>query len=359
MQRPDMRRNRLTALLDMQYPLIQGPYGGGLSTVELLVSVSEAGGLGSFGANNLDGPSIAQLVDTIRARTRKAFAINLWVPGPQSDTSPAELARAIERMGRWYDLLGIEPPGVPSSCAGPAFEQQIEALLEVRPPVFSFVFGVPATHVLDKCRAHGIATIGTATTVAEAIILDRAGVDAIVASGFEAGGHRGSFLRPAEESLIGTLALVPQVVDSVTAPVIAAGGIADARGVAAALMLGAQGAQIGTAFLACAEANLPQPHRQAILSVPVKETVLTKAFSGRLARSVRNGLSDACAAGDLPLLPYPAQAWLINTMRSAAVSQDRDDLLSLSCGQAAGLVQGTSARELVGSIVSGLQELLT
>src|SRR5262245_18270970 len=174
----------------------------------------------------------------------------------------------------------------------PDFEAQVVSAIDARAPVLSFVFGIPPAEVLTECRKQGIRTIGTATTPEEAVALEEAGLELIVASGFEGGGHRGSFLASAADSLIGSVSLIPQVVDAVCVPVIAAGGIADARGIAAALALGAEGVQMGTAFLACAGSGASKPHAAALLSRAAKRTGLTDAFTGRLARGLRNRLMD-------------------------------------------------------------------
>ncbi|MDB5869420.1 MAG: 2-nitropropane dioxygenase [Polaromonas sp.] len=190
-------------------------------------------------------------------------------------------------------------------------------------------------------------TLGAATTPDEAIAMDQAGVDMVVATGFEAGGHRVSFLRPAENSLIGTLALIPQVVDAIKAPVIAAGGIADGRGIAAALALGAQGVQIGTAFLACAESSASDIHRQKLFSPEARYTALTRAFSGRLARGIENRFMSELKAHDDHIASYPVQNWLMGRMKPAAIAQGRTDLMSLWSGQATPLIRHRDARSLM------------
>ena len=210
---------------------MQGPFGGGLSSVELAAAVSNAGGLGSFGAQHLDPAGLEETIAALRASTDRAFNVNLWV----STHDVPEAAydgwdEAVARLRPLYDELGVAPPERPPVSAH-TFEELVEVVLATRPPVLSFVYGIPGLDVLEACREAGIVTIGTAITVEEAVALDTAGVDAIVVSGFEAGGHRVAFLRAAEDSLVGTLALVPAAVDAVRAPVIAAGGIADRRGV--------------------------------------------------------------------------------------------------------------------------------
>ncbi len=340
--------NDVTRRLNLRYPIVQGPFGGGLSSVDLLVAVSEAGGLGSFGVHHLAPQQIRDLDASIRARTRQPYALNLWVSNsdPGGDALSAQHFEAgIARFRPYYDELGIAPPPAPHRY-GESFDEQIEALLDARPPVFSFVFGIPSADILEQCRRRGIVTIGTVTTIDEAVAMDDAGVDAIVATGFEAGGHRVSFLRSAEDSLTGTFALIPQIVDRVRVPVIAAGGIADGRGIAAAMMLGAQGVQIGTAFLACEESNASAIHRAALFSDQAKYTALTRAFSGRLARGIRNRYLEDMATRSAELLPYPIQSWFTGSFKPAAIAQGRSDLISLWAGQAAPLLKHHRAAEL-------------
>jgi nitronate monooxygenase len=237
------------------------------------------------------------------------------------------------------------------------FEDQVRVLLDARVPVFSFIVGVPPKEVLDECRMQGILTIGTATTPAEAMVLDQAGVNVIVASGFEAGGHRGSFLLPAEDSLTGTFSLTPQVVDAVSAPVVAAGGIADARGIAAAFALGAEGVQIGTAFLASEESGASVHHRKALLSGKAQRTSLTRGFTGRLARGVHNQLIEELNRPGVAVLPYPLQRMLLRNLAVPAEKAGRAELLQLWAGQSAGLVRETDAETLLQTLVSDVSSV--
>jgi nitronate monooxygenase len=344
-----MTNDTLVTRLKLDAPIIQGPFGSGLSAVDLVVAVSEGGGLGSFGVHHLGAAGIRDIAARIRARTSRSFALNLWIPLDDSDdpqVSEAGWQAALELLAPYYRELKVPLPERPERF-GPSYEEQVETLLELKPPVFSFVFGVPSGSVLDRCRDAGIATLGAATTPAEAKLLAEAGVDMIVATGMEAGGHRVSFLREPEECLTGTLSLVPQVVDAVKVPVIAAGGIADGRGVAAALKLGASAAQIGTAFLACEESNAAPLHRQMLFSDAARRTSLTRAFTGRLARSLHNDFIDALAGKESQLPPYPVQAWLTAQFRAAALSAGRADIVSLWSGQAAPLLQHRRASQLL------------
>lgn len=353
------RNTEVSRRLQLRAPIIQGPFGSGLSSQALTSAVSEAGGLGSFGVHHLHGAAILQTAAAIRASTAKPFALNLWLPHPseQRELDEAQFSATLALFRPYFEELDLPLPARPT-INWPSYEEQLEAVLQARPAVFSFVYGVPSNEVLEQCRARDILTLGTATTVAEAQALEAAGVDMLVASGCEAGGHRVAFLRPAEEGLIGSLALTPQVVDAVRIPVIAAGGIADGRGIAAALCLGAQGVQIGTAFLACRESGASELHRQALFSPQARHTALTRAFSGRLARGIRNPLLEVLAAHQAQLPGYPAQGWFASTLKPAALAQQRDDLLALWCGQAAPLLRQRGALELWHSLLEQTDSLL-
>jgi nitronate monooxygenase len=348
------KSNDLTRKLSLGVPIVQGPFGGGLSAVDLVVAVSNGGGLGSFGVHHLEPGGIREVAAQIRARTDRPFALNLWIPLRDSDDpqlSDAQWRTACDLLRPYFDELGVEVPQRPARFS-PRYEDQVEALLELKPAVFSFVFGVPSAGVLQRCRSAGIATVGAATTPAEAKLLDESGVDVIVATGFEAGGHRVSFLAEPETCLTGTLALVPQVADVVKAPVIAAGGMADGRGIAAALKLGASAAQIGTAFLACEESNAAPLHRERLFSADARRTSLTRAFTGRLARSIHNDFIDALADKIHLLPPYPVQNWLTAQFRRAALAAGRTDIISLWSGQAAPLLKERRAAALLKTLVT-------
>ena len=340
--------------LKLEFPIVQGPFGGGLSSVDLVVAVSENGGLGSFGVHHLEGAGIRDVAAGIRARTGRPFALNLWIPLRDSDDpqlTDAQWNTALQLLQPYFDQLRLPLPARPARFA-PRFEEQVETVLELRPAVFSFVFGVPSASVLDRCRSAGIVTLGAATTPAEAKLLADAGVDMIVATGFEAGGHRVSFLEEPENCLTGTASLVPQVVDAVRTPVIAAGGIVDGRGIASVLALGAAAAQIGTAFLACEESSAAPLHRQALFSDAARRTSLTRAFSGRLARSIHNEFVEAFRELEKSLPPYPVQNWLTAQFRKAALEAGRTDMVSLWSGQSAPLLKHRRAAELMRALVA-------
>jgi nitronate monooxygenase len=351
-------KTQFSELLGIDWPIVQGPFGGGTSTVALAAAVSNGGGLGSFGAVDFLPEDITRIVRELGQATRWPFAINLWVPMSRpGEVVPCshELSRVQASLRPYYAALGTEPPALTSTR--PAFERQIEALLEARPPVFSFVMGVPDVAILREARRRGIHTLGTATTVEEAQLLEEAGTDVVIASGSDAGGHRGSFLRPVEESLVGTFSLVPQVVRAVQIPVVAAGGIADGAGVAAALALGAQGVQIGTAFLACSESPIAPAYRERLGRPDARRTRLTRAFSGRPARGIENELMRALERAGEPL-PYPWQNSLTAPLRRAASAANQSEWLSLWAGQNAASARGGSAMELLGTLVEETDRVL-
>jgi nitronate monooxygenase len=350
--------NRLTETLGIEYPIIQGPLGG-VPSQKLTATVSNCGGLGSFGAHGLAPDAIVAAIAQIRAMTSKPFAINLWVSmederARTSDESAFNRSLA-PLLPHLAELRAPRPAYVPYSPM--RFEDQVRVLLDARVPAFSFIFGIPPDDVLAECRDKGIVTIGTATTAEEGAALQRAGVDAIVASGFEAGGHRGSFLRPPEDSLIGTLSLVPRIVDAVDVPVIAAGGIGDARGVIAAFALGAEAVQIGTAFLACAESGASRTQRDALLGPTSEHTALTRGFTGRLARGIANTLMSELNAPGTEILPYPLQRSLLRSVLVPAEAAGRADLLALWAGQSARLSASTDASVYLKALIEDVSAI--
>jgi nitronate monooxygenase len=356
---PPWNETRISSLFGIEYPIIQGPLGG-LSTQRLTATVSNFGGLGSFGAHGLSPAAIKDVIDEIRALTSKPFAMNLWVSmedeGARTSGSEA-FSRSLAPLAKHIHALGgtlpKHEPYLPIK-----FEDQIRVLIDARVPVFSFIIGIPPKEILDECRAQGILTIGTATTPDEAMVLEQAGVDVIVASGFEAGGHRGSFLLSSEDSLTGTFSLVPQVADAVSVPVVAAGGIADARGIVAALVLGAEGVQIGTAFLATEQSGASLHHRNAILSGKARRTALTKGFTGRLARGIHNQLLEELNRPGVEILPYPLQRGLVRNLSVLANKAGKTELIPAWAGQSANLSRHKNATSLLQTLVAEVSTMI-
>ena len=356
---PAWANTRASAKLGIQYPIIQGPLGG-LSSQRLTAAVSNYGGLGSFGAHGLTPSAIKDVIAELRSMTDKPFAMNLWVSMEDDGariSDEAAFKRSLNTLAPLIQSLGGTLPSY-SSYSPMKFEEQARVLIDAKVPAFSFIYGIPPKDILDECQAQGILLIGTATTPDEAIELQKANVDLIVASGFEAGGHRGSFLRASEDSLTGTFSLVPQVADVVSAPVVAAGGIADARGIVAAFALGAEGVQVGTAFLACEESGASSPHREALFSGKSGSTALTRGFTGRLARGIRNQLLDTMNAPGVEILPYPLQRLLMRNISGPAEKSGRADLIPMWAGQSANLAHHTRATELLDTLVSGVSTVM-
>ncbi len=354
-QRSEWTKTRVSDKLAIEYPIIQGPLGG-FSSQRLTAAVSNFGGLGSFGAHGLDPSAIREVIAEIRALTNKPFAMNLWVSMEDAGAATSDAAafeRALSYLAPHLDALGASKPQF-SAYKPIRFEDQARVLLDAKVPVFSFIYGIPPKETLEECHRQGIATIGTATTRDEAIALAQAGVDFVAASGFEAGGHRGSFLRPAEDSLTGTISLVPQIVDAVKIPVIAAGGIADARGIAAAFALGAEAVQMGTVFLACEESGASAVHREAILSGKANRTSLTRGFTGRLARGIHNQVLEEMNRPGVAILPYPLQRALMRSLAAPAQQAGRPEFLALWAGQSAGLAQHPRVTTLLQSLVNAV-----
>ncbi|MCQ6269294.1 nitronate monooxygenase [Pseudarthrobacter sp. R1] len=349
---PSASTSRVTGLLGIEVPVVLGPFGG-VSSVPLTAAVSDGGGLGSLGLYGYDGDAIRKTAAELRAATAKPFALNLWVPnGTETTAVPQEeFDRYAATLKPYFEELGIPLPDMPARYV-PDYGEQVEATLEAGPAVVSFVFGVPAPDVVEEAHRRGIKVLGTATTVAEALALEAGGVDAVVASGMESGGHRVSFLKPAEESLVGTFALVPQVADAVSIPVIAAGGIADRRGFAAAMALGAEAVQVGTAFLATRESAAVPAYREVLKSAAAARTVLTRTLSGRLARGIPNRIiAELEEAGTVA--PFPVQNWLTGRFRPQAAAKGNTDLMSLWAGQSAPLLKHDTAAEVLAELLAG------
>ena len=352
-------KTKFTDLLGIKYPIVQGPFGGGLSSVTLTSTVSNAGALGSFGGQPFTAEEIMETCMAIRKATSKPFNINLWVHDRDEGLSGFEdedYKKLTDLYRPYFHELGLPIPERPKDL-GAKFEEQVEAIFEAKPAVFSFVYGIPPDYVLEKCRQLGIKTVGAATTAEEAIALEKAGVDALVATGFEAGGHRVSFLQTAEDSLTGTFSLIPQVADSVNIPIIAAGGIADARGIKAAFALGADAVQMGTAFLATNQSNASQDHKDKLFSPASKHTALTKIFTGRLSRGIRNRLMEELKGKEDLLAPYPLQGKFMSYLKAyPATANSNPDFKSYWAGQSASLLKHRDAKLLIESLVSEISK---
>jgi len=304
----------------VRYPLVQAPMSG-VTTPELVAAVSNAGALGSLGAAWLAPDELRAAIRAVRALTAAPFLVNVFA-WPQPDAAPE---------------------------AHPSLEAQLAVIAEERVPAFGFTFGIPE---FAEIQAGGATVVGTATTVGEARALVAAGVDVVVAQGWEAGGHRGTFERAPAEVEAGVLALVPQVVDAVSAPVLAAGAIMDGRGIAAVLALGAGGAALGTAFITARESPAPPAYRRLLASTPVEGTRVSRVFSGREARLVRTAAVEELARGGEMPAPYPLQLDVTRPIHRAGLEEDDQELLFALAGQGAALVRDLPAGELVATLVA-------
>jgi len=349
---------KITELLEIDYPILQGPMGAGFSTPALLASVSNAGGLGSLGAYTLSPEEIIQADKDIRAVTSKPYNINLWV----SDVDKSLINYPLEKLEKikllfkpYFDELSIPLPEL-NAYIPSKFEKQVETLFAIRPKVFSFIFGVPSKEILAESRRLGIKTVGAATTLDEALALEEAQVDAIVAAGFEAGGHRPSFLKPAQDSYTGLFTLIQQLKTKINTPIIAAGGIVDAKGIAAALTLGADAVQLGTAFLATNESGATPLHKKMLFSKEAKYTTLSKSLTGRTGRMIANRIST-----DIPfeteVLPFPLQTKLLGPLKAAALAQGKTEMISFWSGQNAGSLKHHSSEQLMRSLIEETSQI--
>ena len=319
-------------LLGTALPIIQAPMAG-VQLGALAAAVSEAGGLGSLPCALITPEAMAKEIELIRARTSKPYNVNFFCHVPPAPDAGRE-SRWREALAPYYREHGIDPSTIPAGPGrAPFTDASADVLERYRPPVVSFHFGLPEARLLDRVKAWGAKVLSSATTVDEALWLERHGVDAVIAQGVEAGGHRGMFLTEDLTTQVATLALLPQVVDAVKVPVIAAGGIADARGVRAALDLGAAGVQVGTAFLLCDEATTSPLHRAALKSAAARHTALTNLFTGRPARGIVNRLMRDLGPMSALAPAFPFATGGIAPLRARAEAAGSSDFTSLWSGQ--------------------------
>lgn len=341
--------------LEVEHPLIQAPMAGGPTTPELVAAVSNAGGLGSLGAGYLTPEVLDSEIKKIKQITDKLFNINLFVPESEKPRNPSQ--NVMDKLEEFSKELDSDAPRL-SKFPQSSFNDQLSAIIDNKVQVFSFTFGILEEKVIKKLKEERIFIIGTATCVEEGIFLEQSGCDAIVAQGSEAGGHRGSFAKDDRVPLIGGLALIPQLVDEVKIPVIASGGIMDGRGIAAALALGASAVQIGTAFLCTKEAGVPKPYRNKLLNSQDVSTVLTKSFSGKYARAIRNRFIDGMSSLEAGVASYPLQNSLTRSIRNAAKEKGDPEFMSLWAGQGSSMSREFTAGELINTLVMETNEAL-
>ena len=350
-------RTDLLELLGIEHPIIQAPMAGS-GTPALAAAVSNAGGLGSLGCGTLTPDGLEAKAGELRAATNRPFNLNFFAHNaPKANPDVDALTR--RRVAPFYEELGLGDAPHSGKAPFDTFDSgTLSVLLEIKPTVASFHFGLPAPDMVAALKDAGCRLLCSATTVEEARLLAEAGVDAIIAQGWEAGGHRGTFDVSFEDFGVGTMALVPQVVDAVDVPVIAAGGIGDGRGIAAAFALGASGVQMGTAFLSCPEAQISDSHRNALRHASDRDTRLTRAFSGRPARAKNNRYIDAMAEHRAPVPAFPAMYGFSEPLRAHSIANETTDFQFLLYGQAAALNRELPAAELVRTLVAEAREVL-
>ena len=341
----------ITSLLGINYPIIQAGMAGGNTTPELVAAVSNAGGLGTLGAAYMSPDSIRSAIREIRSLTKRPFAVNLLIVDDRHEAKPDDVD-AMEKQLKQLELeIGASLSFADLSLNPPSFSEQLKVVIEEEVPIFSFAFGIPSSKQLEALKRKGTKIIGTATTVEEAKVLEAKGVDAIVAQGSEAGGHRGTFAHTFETGMVGLMALVPQMVDQVNSPVVASGGIMDGRGILAALMLGAAGVQMGTAFLTTTESGAHPSYKAAIQQSDDVSTVVTRAFSGRPARGIRNTFIERIEGQGIKIPEYPVQNALTQEIRGIAKKTNNPEWMSLWSGQAGRLARSLSAKLLMEELI--------
>ena len=346
----------LIDLLKIEHPIVQAPMGGHVKP-DMPIAVSRAGGLGSYPCSGLTPARVREEVQKIQSENSKPINLNFFChANPQRVEAVEDAWR--KRLARYYADLGVDLPASPTSVLAPFGSEMCDLIDELKPEVVSFHFGLPEASLVSRVKAVGCRILSSATTVDEARWLEDHGADAIIAQGVEAGGHRGMFLTTEPMSQVGTFALVPQVVDAVKVPVIAAGGVADGRGIAAALALGASGVQMGTAYLLCPEASIRPLHRAALKSARDNFTAVTNVLTGRPARVFMNRFVREIGpiATDVPPFPLPGAA--VAPLRTKAESQGSADYSALYGGQAAPLSRELPAAELTKKFASDALERL-
>ncbi len=349
------RVDAFCARFGLRVPILLAPMAGACPPT-LSIAVANAGGLGAGGVLLMQPNEITAWANEVRTASNGAFQLNIWIPDPPPNRDPTHEARVRDFLGRW----GPAVPAEAADATPPDFAAQCEAMLAAGPPIVSSIMGLYPPEFVSRLKRNGSAWFANVSTVAEARAAEIAGADVIVAQGAEAGGHRGAFdAALAEQQQVGLFALLPAVVDAVRVPVVATGGIADARGVAAALMLGASAAQIGTGLLRCPEAKLHPAWADALARTAPEDTIVSRAFSGRAGRSIATDYARAALAPDAPRpAPYPVQRALTAPMRGAA--QQANDLQRMQAwaGQSAALARAEPAGEVVQQLWHGAQTLL-
>ncbi|MFZ0474689.1 MAG: nitronate monooxygenase [Halobacillus sp.] len=348
-------KNEVIKTLNCDYPIIQAGMAGGITTPELVAAVSEEGGMGTLGAGYLDPDELTEKIKAVQQTTMKTFGVNMFIPKTPRYCSN-QITRSRQLLQPYDQELHVKPRNIKERTES-NFEEQINTILKLQVPVCSFTFGVPDKALVNELHKYGVKVIGTATTVEEAVINEQAGVDIVTAQGSEAGGHRGTFHGSYEQGMIGTMSLVPQIVDEVGLPVLAAGGIMDGRGIAASLMLGAQGVQMGTAFVTSLESGAKEQHKQAILQAKECDTTITSVFSGKPARGIENDFIKQMTPYQNELPDYPIQNELTKNLRKEAAERNKPEWMSLWSGQSPRLSGNKHVSEIIKELVDGVEML--
>jgi nitronate monooxygenase len=350
-----MLTNTFLEGLKLSHPIMQAPMGGGPSTPELVAAVCETGGMGWLAGAYLTPEQIRDQAKAVRALTDRPFGINLFVGGWARSANRTQVAAMMKLLREMHEDLGLDPPAVPGIPADP-YPNQLDAVVEARPAAFSFTFGVPRAEDIAMLKEAGVLVAGTATTLREANILAQSGVDAIIAQGEEAGAHRGTFAGTFEQSMVPTIDLVRAIHTDIRLPILAAGGLMDGHDVAAAIATGASATLHGTAFLACPESGASEAYKQAVLHIGFDDTVVTRAFSGRPARGLRNNFVRAVEASEAEIPSYPMQNVLTRPMRQAAAARGDAGRLSLWAGRGVARIREMPAKELVRAMLAEFEE---
>lgn len=340
----------LCDLLGTRLPIIQAPMAGGVTTPALVAAASKAGALGSFGFAYTQPEAMQREVEAVRALTDAPINLNFFVNAQPEPVALESQSGAIDAFTPYYQTLGLPAPAPVRAPYAPDLNAQLAMAEDLKPAVLTFHLSDLPVERLNRLRALGIKTGGSATCVAEALHLESLGVDFIVAQGAEAGGHRGTFQRDPYDAMTGTMALTRLIVRAVEIPVVAAGGIMDGAGIAAALALGAKGAQLGTAFIPCAESGAPRIHKESLLAAREDTTMVTEKFTGKPARGLANRFMRDMQSRDAPQLAFPAQGALSGPLRAAAGKAGNPDFLAMWAGQAAPLSRELSTAQLVAAL---------
>ena len=355
-----MWNSTVTQKLGIQFPIIQGPFGGRFSSVKLASTISNLGGLGSFGLNAYGPEEILEVDRKMRSSTNKPYVLNLWVPlknDPANHYGQEDFEALKPLFEKDFARLNVPLPEAPPTAA-PRFEAQAEALIEAAPPIASFIFGIPEPEITLALKANGTTVMATATTVDEALAIEAAGIELVILSGMQAGGHRGAFINSPDVALNSTHELLAAAKGQLKIPVIAAGGITTGADIAQALHFGAGAAQLGTVFLATAASNAPDEHKEKLFA-PAYETELTKVFTGRLARVIRTPFSGAISAEEEHIIaPFPIQSTFLAHLRKAAKAMGIADYEAWWAGQPTTTLKHRSAEALFNALKLELEQAL-